>query len=121
MLAREVLRLRGSIATRETEWDVMVDLYFYRDPEAEENKEALEDAKGVDELGAAAVDTGFTASGGGDWEISGTAATAFAGATAATPAAGTSWEAGGATEDWGAATGGGEWGAAETAKPAEQW
>lgn len=44
MLAREVLRLRGSIATRETEWDVMVDLYFYRDPEAEENKE-IEEAK----------------------------------------------------------------------------
>jgi small subunit ribosomal protein SAe len=122
MLAREVLRLRGSIATRETEWDVMVDLYFYRDPEAEENKEALEEAKGVDELGAAAVDTGFAASGGGDWEISGTAATAFAGATAAAPAAGTSWEAGGAAgEEWGAAASGGEWGAAEAAKPAEQW
>jgi len=45
LLAREVLRLRGSIATRETEWDVMVDLYFYRDPEAEENKEALEESK----------------------------------------------------------------------------
>jgi len=43
MLAREVLRLRGSIASREAEWDVMVDLYFYRDPEAEENKDALEE------------------------------------------------------------------------------
>ncbi len=32
MLAREVLRLRGTIS-RETDWDVMPDLYFYRDPE----------------------------------------------------------------------------------------
>lgn len=28
MLAREVLRLRGTIFNRETAWDVMVDLYF---------------------------------------------------------------------------------------------
>ncbi|KAL2890930.1 40S ribosomal protein S0 [Ceratocystis lukuohia] len=35
MLAREVLRLRGTIANRESPWDVMVDLYFYRDPETE--------------------------------------------------------------------------------------
>jgi small subunit ribosomal protein SAe len=69
LLAREVLRLRGSIATRETEWDVMVDLYFYRDPEAEENKEAIEEGKGADELGATAVETGF-ANTGGDWEVS---------------------------------------------------
>ena len=40
MLAREVLRLRGTLANRETEWDVMTDLYFYRDPEAEESKDA---------------------------------------------------------------------------------
>ncbi|KAF7989281.1 hypothetical protein HCN44_007955 [Aphidius gifuensis] len=41
-LAREVLRLRGSIA-RETKWNVVVDLYFYRDPEEVEKEEEIKE------------------------------------------------------------------------------
>jgi len=39
MLSREVLRLRGNIS-RESAWEIMPDLYFYRDPEEVEKEEA---------------------------------------------------------------------------------
>merc|ERR1711962_646092 len=46
MLAREVLRMRGTIS-REHPWEVMPDLFFYRDPDEveKEEKEAMERAK----------------------------------------------------------------------------
>merc|ERR1711887_98824 len=46
LLAREVLRLRGTIS-REHAWEIMPDLFFYRDPDEveKEEKEALERAK----------------------------------------------------------------------------
>jgi len=97
MLAREVLRLRGTIASRETEWDVMVDLYFYRDAEAEDAKE-----QAIEDKPAEAQDTGFAAAG-DDW------ATGATGAGGAFAAAGT-----GPSTDWDAAPAG-DWAATETA------
>jgi small subunit ribosomal protein SAe len=122
MLAREVLRLRGSIANRETEWDVMVDLYFYRDVEAADEEKSVDDAKvpGADEVGPAAIEQGL---GGADWEVAGASAGAFAAASATAGAgAGGNWEGDGG--DWAASSApaaGGEWGAAEGADKTTQW
>ncbi|KAI9673819.1 MAG: structural constituent of ribosome [Trizodia sp. TS-e1964] len=130
MLAREVLRLRGTIASREAEWDTMVDLYFYRDPEAEDQKDAATDeakAPGVDEVGPAAIEQGFTA--GADWEVAGVSASAFAPATGAAGATGAAnWDATAETTDWSAGAGAGagaaadtEWGAAPEKASEPQW
>jgi len=111
MLAREVLRLRGTLASREAEWDVMTDLYFYRDPEAEEQKEQIEEAKvaGAEEVVA---ESGFATATAGDWE---------AGTFAAPVVGGGSWDA--EPADWNAAApaAAGDWSAepqAEAAAPA---
>ncbi|KAI0445519.1 ribosome-associated protein (Rap-1) [Xylaria telfairii] len=115
MLAREVLRIRGTIASRENPWDVMVDLYFYRDPEAEaEEKVEEEKVPGAEEVGTAAIETG-TFAGTGDWEA---APAGFSGAQGG-------WD--GATDEWaGAVAAGatttaptGEWGATDTKE--SQW
>jgi small subunit ribosomal protein SAe len=100
MLAREVLRLRGTIPSREAEWDVMVDLYFYRDPEAEEQK-ALEEKEAAVPAEEVAAESGFNATvTAGDWEVAGGAPAAFA-APEATGATG-SWDAEPATGEWAA-------------------
>lgn len=65
LLAREVLRLRGNIP-REPDWEVMVDMFFYRDPE-----ETEKDNEGVQEKPAFTAATEQPSSNwdtSGDWE-----------------------------------------------------
>jgi len=65
LLAREVNRLRGN-AKRDQEWNVSVDLFFYRDPEEllEDEADDYEDVANPDwEAGG----EGDAAGGGGDW------------------------------------------------------
>ncbi|XP_065066472.1 small ribosomal subunit protein uS2-like [Rhopilema esculentum] len=133
MLAREVLRLRG-IISRKTAWEVMPDLYFYRDPDEIEKEEqqaaaAKADAKVDDQVYQTdwgyqqdqTVATTETA----DWG-SGVAATQDWGAEPATttgfqaPAAFTATVPQ-ATDEWGAEAGGNrEWGASAE-QPAADW
>uniref|UniRef100_A0AAQ4PHE5 40S ribosomal protein SA n=1 Tax=Gasterosteus aculeatus aculeatus TaxID=481459 RepID=A0AAQ4PHE5_GASAC len=95
MLAREVLRMRGTIS-REHPWEVMPDLYFYRDPEEFQG-----------EWSAPAAE--FTQPEVADWSegvavpsvpIQQFPAATAAAAAAAAPAVKTDWSTQPATEDW---------------------
>jgi len=92
LLAREVLRLRGTLA-RNTEWDVMVDMFIYRNPEDQE-KEETEASFSAQGFGPEAIE-------GGDDSWTGGAAPEWDAANA-----GGDWgdSASGATENWAAST-----------------
>ncbi|KAG5952691.1 structural constituent of ribosome [Claviceps sorghi] len=105
LLAREVLRLRGTIYNHETPWDVMPDLYFYRDPDTEAEEKADEDKPAEEEAAAPTLEVVAAPAAAGEWE----AGAAAAGAS--------TWD-GAETGDW-AASGTGEW--AEPAKDPSQW
>jgi small subunit ribosomal protein SAe len=86
LLAREVLRLRGTIPNRTDAWSIMPDLYFYRDPEeptveaTEEEETAEETAEPAGEWTAEADAQDWAAEGAesNDWAAEGGEAAAAA-------------------------------------------
>ncbi|THH14904.1 hypothetical protein EW146_g5496 [Bondarzewia mesenterica] len=67
LLAREVLRLRGTIPRTPDGWNVMVDMFFYRDPE-EVEKQQQEDAQA--KAAAAAGEAEADVAGVSEWDVS---------------------------------------------------
>lgn len=105
LLAREVLRLRGTVPRTSDGWNVMVDMFFYRDPE---EVEKTEEAKAIE--GAPGAETAVAA----DWEPAPGGGTVAAAAEnidwSAEPAQASDWAAepagGAAAGGWDAAGGG---------------
>jgi len=95
LLAREVLRLRGTIP-RSQEWSVMVDMFFYRDPEEVEKEQ--QDAAAAKLSALQPEDT--TAGANLDWDVSAPLNPGLA----AADGAGLDWAADGpgTTTDWAA-------------------
>ncbi|XP_066947349.1 small ribosomal subunit protein uS2 [Macrobrachium rosenbergii] len=128
MLAREVLRLRGTISrTLPWETDVMPDLFFYRDPEEQEKEEAAKAEALKAEAEQLKADAAAAENWGTDAEIpDATVPAVGTGATVPSPVAGAAPGAApaaaapaGPVDDWGQA--GDDWAATPAAGTGDDW
>ncbi|XP_064122674.1 small ribosomal subunit protein uS2-like [Macrobrachium nipponense] len=129
MLAREVLRLRGTISrTLPWETDVMPDLFFYRDPEEQEKEEAAKAEALKAEAEQLKADAAAAENWGTDAEIpDATVPAVGTGATVPSPVAGAAPGAApaaaaapaGPVDDWGQA--GDDWAATTCAGTGDDW
>lgn len=114
MLSREVLRLRGIISrSPKTPWEVMPDLYFYREPEEIEKEEQAQAAQAV-EGKIEEPDWNTAAQPAADWNQTNTADWS---AEPAGPVGSAVGAAPATTQDWGAETT--EWSAEPMATTAD--
>lgn len=124
MLAREVLRLRGTIS-RETPWEVMPDLYFYRDPEEVEHEEELEfkEETTADQQMPPDDTWGVTDKWQGDVPPQPLPTTTSPApyTTHGTTTTNEDWNVGTKTEDWGAEDTGGDWGNTDPTTTTGEW
>jgi len=117
LLAREVLRLRGTIPRTPDGWNVMVDMFFYRDPEeVEKQQEEEKQAK----IAAAAEASGEAAA--PEWDVGNATAGGINPALATEGALDWSAEPSGQPTDWAAdaTTTQGGWGG-ETQQQSSGW
>ncbi|GAA5871308.1 hypothetical protein JCM3774_000906 [Rhodotorula dairenensis] len=102
LICREVLRLRGSISRAPDAWPVMVDMFFYRDPEEiEREQEAQAAAKALPAAEEPAAEAGVS-----EWEVTGSNAAIAAAASSQVPTSaetGIDWSNTEGTTDWAAA------------------
>lgn len=129
MLAREVLRLRGTIS-RNLPWetDTMPDLFFYRDPEEQEKEEAAKAEAAKAEAEAAKAEVPTDSWGGAEVPeadpttpapVAAAPAAGTAAAPVAAPAAGTPAAPPAPVDDWGQAAD--DWAAAPSSSGGDEW
>ncbi|KAJ3866089.1 MAG: 40S ribosomal protein S2 [Lentinula lateritia] len=109
LLAREVLRLRGTIPRTSDGWNVMVDMFFYRDPEEVEKQQQEEAAAKLAAQAGEEPAAGLT-----EWDVaSGPAAGAINPALVSQEGATLDWSADATAgpTDWAAEPSGAGWGA----------